>query len=811
MVELSFLAAASGTPLTKKFTRSAGKLTKHSYPRISEFTSYEVKVNSLRSFHRQLIAHARKGHCLLKGTVKEPLTKQSRAGSTDPNAPTQWVCLDLDGLTYIKDVHSLLVALGLDSVDHIIQYSASMGVDPRKGLSAHVFMLLDEPVAPSALKTWLRAQNLIVPGLTMDLSLTRTGAALRWPLDISVCQNDKLIYIAPPQLGAGVKDTFKGARIRLVQRSRRQLSTHWLTEGIDTKEIDRRQQACLQDLRKDAGLPKRKLTTRVVHGVPVETNVTPVEVTGVKEERGFTYLNLNGGDSWAYFHPTHDARVLYNFKGEPNYLLRELLPNYYDQATSNAQAAAAHNQSDEEPKAAGEQPPKRDDVGRPIGKAYLAFLDRNSDRYFKGTYDYDTDSLDLQQTSNNTKLIHFLKQHGQPVNDFIPEWDYRFDFASDVIFDHDHRTVNMFQRSEYMRRPDLSARSVPPVIAKVLAHALGPDPAAMERFLNWFAFLLQRREPPRTAWVLHGTQGTGKGVLFNQVLAPILGRSYTATKSLAELEDSFNSYMQYCVLLLVDEVQISESRQQNRVMSRLKNLIVEPTISIRAMNTGHFMAKNHLSLIFASNKPDPIQIDPDDRRFNCGAYQPERLSITKREWEQIPNELSSFVGFLMKLKVKDDEARTPYINDARRHIQHLTRNSIDTVADAILSGDLQFFIDCLPTDIDPIELDTASTVKHQLFKKMLAGFVDGARRKKRVTLTRDNLFKLFDYTVGGMPESPIKFTSLLKHHGIHVTVLSVAGKSVRGINVEWKADKNLLDQWDQHYTDKPAPKLRRVK
>jgi hypothetical protein len=26
-------------------------------------------------------------------------------------------------------------------------------------------------------------------------------------------------------------------------------------------------------------------------------------VTGVKRARGFAYLNLNGGDSWAYFHP----------------------------------------------------------------------------------------------------------------------------------------------------------------------------------------------------------------------------------------------------------------------------------------------------------------------------------------------------------------------------------------------------------------------------------------------------------------------------------------------------------------------------
>jgi hypothetical protein len=45
-------------------------------------------------------------------------------------------------------------------------------------------------------------------------------------------------------------------------------------------------------------------------------------ITEMKAERGFVYFNLNGGDSWAYYHPESNPDYIYNFKGEPSYLLK---------------------------------------------------------------------------------------------------------------------------------------------------------------------------------------------------------------------------------------------------------------------------------------------------------------------------------------------------------------------------------------------------------------------------------------------------------------------------------------------------------
>jgi hypothetical protein len=54
-------------------------------------------------------------------------------------------------------------------------------------------------------------------------------------------------------------------------------------------------------------------------------------VTGIRRARGFTYLNLNGGDSWGYYFPDSNPEVLYSFKGEPPVRLADIAPELWEQ------------------------------------------------------------------------------------------------------------------------------------------------------------------------------------------------------------------------------------------------------------------------------------------------------------------------------------------------------------------------------------------------------------------------------------------------------------------------------------------------
>jgi hypothetical protein len=54
-------------------------------------------------------------------------------------------------------------------------------------------------------------------------------------------------------------------------------------------------------------------------------------VTGVRRARGFVYLNLNGGDSWAYYFPESNPEIVRSFKGDPPVRLADFAPGLWEQ------------------------------------------------------------------------------------------------------------------------------------------------------------------------------------------------------------------------------------------------------------------------------------------------------------------------------------------------------------------------------------------------------------------------------------------------------------------------------------------------
>ena len=379
-MQLHFLSASDGIPLTKRFHLSAEELQKDSYPHVGLFNSHEASADTIEDFLVALAAHATVGHCLLKGQLDQPLKNARRAGHTNADSPTEWMVLDNDHLHHLAP-QQLMDLLGLGDVDYIVQYSASAYIEPDKR-GYHLFFLLDAPCSPEVLKLRLRAWNLDVPPIREHISLTRTGHSLRWPLDISVCQNDKLIYIAPAILGEGVQDPLHGKRIGLDTRSKRRATLPAVTDTADT--LRQRETAVINELRQRVNLPARPFETRSVQGEIVGSQPDQAEVTGQKEEREFVYLNLNGGDSWGYYHPLTAPDILYNFKGEPNYLIEELLPTYHPHAVQRA-ADVCRAQQLELQQADMDMQTQRIRTAETTGTPFLqACRDQSTDQYYAG-------------------------------------------------------------------------------------------------------------------------------------------------------------------------------------------------------------------------------------------------------------------------------------------------------------------------------------------------------------------------------------------------------------------------------------------
>lgn len=788
-MKLFFLEAS--VPLTKTYTKTTSGIKKTPYPMTWEFTSHEESCSNLQQFEHLLNKHSAEGHCLIKGELQRTLVNESRAGSTASNTATEWLVLDLDGLPETMDtktpggpiinapltVDLFLSELGLSDISYIVQWSASYGIENQR-LRAHIFMLLDKPYAAPLIKQWLVQKNHELPILSSSITLAKSGNALCWPLDVSACQNDKLIYIAPPKL-KGIKDPLgKTPRIQLVKRKNDKfnLGAQAINSTEKNKNLNHKR---IEELREASGLPKRKFQYKTVGNAEVLLKADAAIITEMKVDRGFVYFNLNGGDSWAYYHPENNPDYIHNFKGEPSYLTKELLPDYWNDLMSSGLKTSS------------------------AGITYLAFCDRATSTYWRGTYDAATDTLGIFAAKNETQLRHFAKQHGVPLGDFIPEWDLVFDPQDAVRVDEVNKIVNSFTPSIYMKgSTGKKVRAVPKTIFKVISNVLGGEPEIIEHFVNWLAYIVQKRDRTRTAWVLHGTTGTGKGTLMNNILRPMFGAPNTHACRAEDLNEKFNEQIKGRFIVLVDEIETKALVNERGVMAKLKNFITEPMITIRAMRQSSVEVRNYANWIFCSNRPDPIIIDREDRRFNVGKYQSQKLVLTQAEIDQIEQELQSFYDYLETYPLDETKACTVLQTEDRETLISISESSIDTAADSLLNGDMAFFMDQLPTTT-LYQRNALMSNKVQDYKDTLMAVINRTDPLNgKCNISRDELYVIFDFIIGNMPASAHKFTSLLKHHRLHTDDMRVDGKKTRGIQTIW-SDYTSFKEYVQTYLAPP--------
>lgn len=773
---------SSPVALTKTFELRNKQIIKTPYPNAYDVSSHDENINSLQDLQRALIRHAAHNHCLLKGALNRPLVSESRAGSTDSNAATSWVCLDVDGLpvSAYANVDVLLAELGLGDVSYVLQWSASYMIESND-LRCHIFMMLDKPMAAPLIKQWLYHLNLSTRLLSFT-ELSKSGNALKWPLDVTACQNDKLLYIAPPTLKK-LKDPVPGNRISLQPRKQLTLKITGTipSTSINKERINKR----INELRELMGAPKRKFTYKHIGSQEVLTKPDTASITEIKYERGYVYFNLNGGDSWAYYHPENNPDYIFNFKGEPVYLTKELLPDYWAELTAKPITTMSS------------------------GLTYLAVTDRKTGDYCKIIYDNAADLLEINRTRSALQLRDFAKQHGVPLGENILEWAIEFDPHNVTTrIDPANKRINLFQPTQYMQAKPRKQSSIPPTINKVLSHALGGQAEVIEHFINWLAFILQFRDLTKTAWVLHGTQGTGKGILMNHVLRPLFGENQTAIKRMEEFAEKYNDFMQHKFIVFVDEVQTSTLNNERGTIAKLKSFITETHISGRAMYRTDMQLRNYTNWIFASNMADTVRIDKEDRRFNVANYQPDRLNITPQEIDRLSKELQAFHDYLALYPVDQHKAMTPLDTEDRDNLISISEEALDTVADALLKGNMEFFIDQLPTtntyQSNMLEFNKVEDYKHTLLNIIQRTKSDGS-----VSISRDELRPLFEYTVGNMPASPNKFTSRLKHHRIHVSKVWINERSVNGLKTVF-GDVDKFAHYQLQLTGAP-PKLKAVK
>ena len=787
-MQVTFLEATNGLRLSKHYSLERMFTP---YPHVKAVSSHTHDVSAdlkgLTELERLIREHGALGHCMLKGDLKRDLIGESRAGHTNRTALSNLLVLDVDGVILPRPLNTNKLSSAdvqylsnqiigelpqeLQNVSYIAQASSSLGLKGDK-TSLHIFMFLKTAMPPKTIKLWLQDANFESDLFASQLGLSVNGQSLKFPLDSSVADNSKLVFISTPSFADATHNPFEddNDRIILVTRDNHAFDLGVIMQNVSPQKVYEKSQTCKDKLRENAGFRKKQVKTRLtsIDSITEEVLVNPDRMSiNIADSTNFPYVrcNINGGDSSAYYFNIEKPTYMYNFKDEPIFEIEKADPDFY---VSVFDTFAEHMQ----------------EAGR--AEFPVIMRDYNTDTFFNGVYDPNTEQFSEDYPlvpCNKNNVEDFFMSHGKIAPDFIPDGRVVFDPTSNdssVNFTKVPYYVNTYTRTKYVLSPDEPATPIEfgyaktikdtcPLIYRVIYHMLGEGDEEFERFINWLAHIYQTREKTKVAWVLTGTQGTGKGVFYSRILRKLFGNDHVPMRYLQNMEEQFNLYMRDALFLIVDEFHMaSSSSGASKMADKLKSQITEPTLTIRGMRANQKEIPSYTNYIFLTNRVDAVNIESGDRRYNIGPRQDTKLIVKYPDMpkrlatKEIDKELYAFAGALSTFKVSQRFVEQPIDNTAKEQMRNVSMSVFDEFCQAIKDGNLPYFADIL-------EINTASVLHANEIiaaQRLVKGWIANALDDYTV-IPREHLRTVFHIQTEQTPRySQRDFSKKLSRNGL---------------------------------------------
>ena len=799
---------------------------KKPYPLAKNFTSYHHKLNKTEEgfaeFFELLKKYSLQGAALYKGLLKKKLKNESRAMMTDRVAQTELLVLDLDGIEFpISSSKSTLSQFDIqliaeqfvtylppefEDVSYVAQASASLGLKGNK-VSMHLFFFLKYPVYPKVLKEWFRTLNYEIDFLANQLALSANGQSLAYPLDVSLADNSRLIYLAPPKF-IDIQDPIPGERFVCITRGKSTVDILLLLKDVNPEKVHNLGVHIKDGLRKKAGLTKKteRITTVNVGGEAQEVLQNPdrmtIEVVRVSEP--YVNCNINGGDSGAYYFILTNPHYMYNFKGEPVFEIQKADPEFY-KSIFDTFAEEMEGGKDLRP---------------------VILRDYYTDIFYNGVFDNTqeqfTEAFPLTPTQKGS-LGGFMRTHNRPMPDYVPDAQVVFDPSSGKGMQMENAPyyVNLFRKSSYMLAaeqdvPEIEygesqkfARYVP-LTYKLIQHILGGGVLETEHFINWLASIYQKKQKTMTAWILTGVPGTGKGLFVHKVLKPLFGEQQVPMRAIENIEEQFNLYMRMALFLVVDEFRMGDSGNIGRMADKLKHQITEPTLTVRAMRANQIELPSYCNFLFLTNRADAVKIENGDRRYNVAPRQEERLEDSfptlLTRLDDLNKELYAFSGLLEKFKVDERMAHTALDNEAKRDMKLVSMSVLEEFASAINLSNLEYFVEVLDIPLtNTFDAGGISTAQRYI-KNWIAN------TSEEMIIPMQHLKVVYDVLTDSKKVLSVRdFAKAMSRLSV-ATVRKRMGEgehqsAPRGVLVTWLLDKEVKDTLLQEHFDTKDMKL----
>jgi len=225
-------------------------------------------------------------------------------------------------------------------------------------------------------------------------------------------------------------------------------------------------------------------------------------------------------------------------------------------------------------------------------------------------------------------------------------------------------------------------------------------------------------------------------------------------------------------------------------MSKLQHWITEAKIMVHQKGKDAVEKPNYANFIFAANENDPVEIQNDDRRFNVAKRQEQRFYFSPNDYLILTSgeELPVFADVLLRWPVDEAAVRTLLNNEARDLIHESTTNIGSLIAENLRKGNLAFFIDRMPTDIEAMYDFKNGVSPLSLYK----AFIDSAIAGSKDVVTYDDLYIVFRLLI---PDTRyfqdgktwrLRYFRSLNLDTSKSVYSQVLKATTRGIYVDWK-------------------------
>ena len=266
-------------------------------------------------------------------------------------------------------------------------------------------------------------------------------------------------------------------------------------------------------------------------------------------------------------------------------------------------------------------------------------------------YDIDTDLYFDNKKAIETSVEKALSKQFPVKIIFDPKSE------QGLIEDEGFALLNSFKKTRYMqiantikeRHAHLSEEDFKkafPYFSDLLLNLCENNYNYVKILLNHFANIVQRREKTNVLFVFKSMQGAGKGIMLENILAPLLHKDQVITKSLDALDKRFNADLAEALLIAIDESQY-DAKKNNKTSEKIKQIASNKKIEIEKKNINSEHLDTFFNLIAFTNNSDGIKIDVDDRRYYVfeGVMKLEVL-IKKKYKNELKKYNNSFIKFI---------------------------------------------------------------------------------------------------------------------------------------------------------------------